>query len=881
MKTINSTTGIIKYEMKREIANISNIYRTYILKSLKIVAIIQLSFYCSISFAQVDDSYYLPEISYNSEIPTPKEILNYQIGEWHISHDQLVYCLEKLCASSDKCSYKEYGRTHENRPLINLVISNPKNLKDIDNIVQNHAQLTDPLTSKNIETEKTPIIIYQGYSVHGNESSGANASPMVAYYLLAGQSNMLEELLEESIIILDPCYNPDGLQRFSTWANSHKHKNLTSDPSSREFNEVWPGGRTNHYWFDLNRDWIFNIHPSSASRIANFHYWKPDILTDHHEMGSNSTFFFQPGIPSRTNPNTPPINQSLTEEIGTYHAASLDSIGSLYYTKESFDDFYYGKGSTYPDINGCIGILFEQASARGHLRKTNSGLLSFPFTIRNQFVTALSTQKAGLEMKETILNFKRDFYKDRYKKASDGYYIWEEADHYKASFFVNMLTRHGIDIYKNNKNRTLQGKQFSKTNSYIVPKKQRQTTLVKTIFERVNTFQDSLFYDVSAWTLPLAMNMKYAEVDEKLDMTNAQKVSSITYEKTNNPIDEKDYAVAINWSNYHAPTLLYSLLDKDINIRVITEATPLKSNGKQRSFEVGTVIVPLANQKMEKSELVAYINQESEANYVDVYPIDTGFSVGGKSLGSPQRNVISKPNIAMIVGNGINAYEAGDNWYQLDYRYKIPVTMLDKQQIVRADLDKYNIIILPDGSYSKDDKAHEKIKEWVAAGGTLLCIRRAITYANDTKLIDLKVKKKIKKDTSDTSYTKFRNYRGSQVMGGAILESAIDLDHPLFYGYEDPILPVFKRGTQFYKVTEKASTPLVYTSDPMLSGYASKQNAEKAQGAAGIVCFAQGKGKVIAMVDNPNFRGYWLGGSKLFANAIFFHSLITNEKLSY
>ncbi|MDA8693490.1 M14 family zinc carboxypeptidase, partial [Saprospiraceae bacterium] len=295
------------------------------------MAFIYLFCFTEISFSQVDLNYYLPEINYDADIPTPEEILSYQIGEWHLSHDQLVSTMKSLCESSDKCIYQEYGRTHENRPLVNLVISNPKNLKNLDKLVSQHAQLTDPQQSDKVKSAETPIIIYQGYSVHGNESSGANAAPLVAYYLLAGDSNMLDKLLNESIIIIDPCYNPDGLQRFSTWANSNKHKHPTTDPKSREFNEVWPGGRTNHYWFDLNRDWLFTIHPSSQARIENFHKWKPDILTDHHEMGSNSTFFFQPGVPSRTNPNTPPINQTLTEDIGAFHAASLDSIGSLYY----------------------------------------------------------------------------------------------------------------------------------------------------------------------------------------------------------------------------------------------------------------------------------------------------------------------------------------------------------------------------------------------------------------------------------------------------------------------------------------------------------------------------------------------------------------------
>ena len=208
------------------------------------------------------------------------------------------------------------------------------------------------------------------------------------------------------------------MQRFSTWANQHKSKNLVTDPNNREFNEVWPGGRFNHYWFDLNRDWLPAVHVESQNRLKWFHRWKPNILTDHHEQGSNATFFFQPGVPSRVNPLTPAKNQELTEKLGKFHAAFLDRIGSLYFTKENYDDFYYGKGSTYPDINGAIGILFEQASSRGHAQETANGILRFPFTIKNQFTTTLSTLEGAKALRKEFLTYQRDFYKNALTEAA-------------------------------------------------------------------------------------------------------------------------------------------------------------------------------------------------------------------------------------------------------------------------------------------------------------------------------------------------------------------------------------------------------------------------------------------------------------------------------
>ena len=846
----------------------------------KVLIVILLFTNSIITIGQVDLNYYLPEIEYDENIPTPEEILGYQVGEWHVTHGQLYLLMKTLCQESPNCFLTEYARSHEDKPLIYLTISSEKNIKNINKIKEEHVKLTDPTLPKAMDVSQMPIVIYQGYSIHGNESSGASAAILNAYYLLAGKSKKVKNLLANSVILLDPVYNPDGLQRFSTWANSHKHKHLVSDTRSREFNEVWPGGRTNHYWFDLNRDWLFNIHPSSKGRIKTFHEWKPDILTDHHEMGSNSTFFFQPGIPSRTNPNTPQINQDLTEEIGTYHASFLDSIGSMYYTKESFDDFYYGKGSTYPDINGCIGILFEQASTRGHLRETTNGLMSFPFTIRNQMVTSLSTQEAAIQLRQDILNFKQDFFRKRYHGTNTkGYFIFESKDHYKSQFFLDLLNRHKVDVYKTSKDIKIKNRKFNPDFSYIIPKKQKQTTLIKTIFESVKTFNDSLFYDVSAWTIPLALDIKYGESFSDLDYGNLTKTTTARTIKNNIVTKEKSFALALDWSNFMAPNHLYKLLEKDINVKVLTQPTRLKTEDGYKDFNQGTIIVPLANQPMPKNELVNLVKDNSATNNQSVDVIQTGFSRDGFSLGSPKQNDIELPSVAMIIGEGINAYEAGDNWYQFDFRLDMPLTMIDKRQMNGTDLNKYNVIILPDGTYNKDDRMSSKIINWVDKGGTIIALRRAISYTQSLGLTSKLTPKKVKTKEEKPSYKGYTKSRGAQVIGGAILNSEIDLSHPLFFGYSNSTLPVFKRGTQFYEVMNSLATPLVYTSDPMLSGYSSSENLQKAKNAAGVMCYAYGNGRIIAMVDNPNFRGYWLGGSKLFANAIFFSKLIQGGTL--
>ena len=365
--------------------------------------------FISYSQDQIDLAYYLNDLdSYNQSIPKPSDYLlnNKEVGSSHISHDRLVQYMYALAEASDRITIENRGTTFEGRPLILLTISSKKNHENLEFIRREHLSLNTIDSSKK-DLSNMPVVIYQGYSIHGNEPSGSNASMIYAYYLAASKSPEIIKALENTVILLDPSFNPDGLQRFAHWANTNKSMYLNSDNSDREFYENWPGGRTNHYWFDMNRDWLPVQLPESKARIKTFHKWSPNILTDHHEMGSNSTFFYQPGIPTRVNPLTPKENQTITAEIGKFHEKKLSEIGSLFYSEEDYDDFYYGKGSTFPDINGSVGILFEQASSRGHLQDSENGKISFPFTIRNQLTTSFSTLESAEALREKLSKLKK------------------------------------------------------------------------------------------------------------------------------------------------------------------------------------------------------------------------------------------------------------------------------------------------------------------------------------------------------------------------------------------------------------------------------------------------------------------------------------------
>ena len=808
-------------------------------------------------------NYFLPNnISYNQDIPTPASVIDHEIGDWHITHDKLVQYMYALAESSDRISIETRGKTFEGRPLLLLYISAPNNLSNLEKIRENHISLTEN-GSDNIDVTKMPIVVYQGFSIHGNEPSGSNAALAVAYYLAAAQGSEIEKLLNETVILFDPSYNPDGLQRFAYWANINKSKNINPDPNDREYNEVWPGGRTNHYWFDMNRDWLPVQLPESQARINTFHNWYPNILTDHHEMGTNSTFFFQPGIPSRTNPLTPSKNQEITEAIGNFHAKALNKIGSFYYSKESFDDFYYGKGSTFPDINGGIGILFEQASSRGHAQESDNGILTFPFTIRNQFTAALSTLEAALSMRIELLNYQKSFYANARKEAKNSGVIvfGDEKDATKVNQLAKILKRHKIEYYELKSNFSKNGKNYRKGYSYVIPKDQKQHRLINAMFQKRTTFQDSLFYDVSAWTFPLAFNLDY----EENESVNRQGEKAL--EKKSKYIPKNsNYAYLMEWNDYNTPKVLNKILEKGLRAKVSLK--PFKLENK--SYDYGTILIPVQNQKLNKQELSNFINELSKENNVLINSVSTGLTEG-IDLGSSNFKAIEPQKVALVVGRGITPYDAGEVWHLFDQRYDMLISKLDTRDFNRTDLSKYTDIILPNSwGNALSNKGAEKLKKWVENGGTLIGYKNTGKWLNNNDLLKIEFKSK-KDSTQNTSFEQKSNYFGAQVIGGAIFETNIDRSHPIAFGYKNNTLPVFRNSTIFMKPDKNSyNNPISYSEKALLSGYISNKNLLELKKTSMCKIGNLGKGKVIYFTDNTNFRAFWYGTNKLLMNAIFF-----------
>ncbi len=831
-------------------------------------------------YPQSNLSYFLSEeVTYDESIPTPASVVGHKIGDWHISHDKLINYFLKLGESSDKVQVEQFGQTYENRPLLNVIITSKKNHEKLEQIRTEHLKLSDPKLSPNLEIANMPVIIRLGYSIHGNEASGSNASLLVAYHLAAAQGREIDEILKNCIILIDPSLNPDGLQRFSTWVNEHKSKNLNPDPNSREFSEAWPGGRTNHYWFDLNRDWLLAQHPESIGRLKLYHNWKPNVQTDHHEMGSDATFFFQPGVPSRKHPLIPEKNVTLTESIAIFHAKALNKYKRLYYSKESFDDFYFGKGSTYPDIHGSIGILFEQASVRGHLRETQNGTLTFPFAIKNHFIVSLSTIEAANNLKDDLLNYQRDFYINSANDKIDknrAIIIGTKHDPARTILLGQVLLKHQIEIYKPTKDIKLGDNFFNAANSIVIPLDQKQNKLIKAIFERRTTFQDSLFYDISAWNFDLAYNAEVVWIENKNSIKiQGEQINGIDLPK-GEIIGNGTYAYAMDWDQYFAPGLVYGLLDNEIIVKVASEPFTSKS-GKQ--FERGSILIPIGIQEKSQDELSELLKKYTSAYHLKVYALESGLSSFGIDIGSINFKVVRKPSIALIIGNGVNSYSAGEVWHLLDQRYDMPVSLISNETLDKITLGRYNTLVLSGGSYSNlNANIQKKIKQWVQNGGTLIAWNDALRFVAKLQIADVKIKKAVKDTTLNISYADQSKAKGAQVIGGAIFNMEIDNTHPLAYGYDQKTLPVFKKGTLILEPAKKSiANPFKYVKDPLLSGYVSKENLKNISGSPAVSISTFGKGKIIAFTDNHNFRAFWYGTNRLFINSLLFGDKISTK----
>ena len=829
-----------------------------------------IAFIFSLNTATAQDYFLENNGPYDNNIQSPEEYLGYEIGFEHTRHDLIVAYLKYLSNVSEKAQLIKYGESHEGRDLIMLTVSSTENLNNLEKIKNEHLKHTVPGTKTKIDSS-LPIIVNLGYGVHGNEPSSAEAAILAAYTLVASENNKVQRLIQNSVIFIDPTINPDGRDRHSQWANQYKSINLVADSNDAEHNEAWPRGRTNHYWFDLNRDWLLGINPESRGKLEWYHSWYPNVVTDFHEMGTNSNYFFEPMKRNASvKPMIPDENFSVLSPIfAEYYVKALDSIGSFYYTKESFDETYPGYGSSYPDVQGAIAILFEQASSRGHLQETNYGTMSFGFTIRNQYLSSIATVEAAVDNKELLRDYQMRFFNSSVTEFKNekvkAYEFGDMYDQNRNKAFIDKLLLHKIKVYNS------KGK-------FVVPVNQPQSRMVKNFFETHSKYVDSVFYDASAWSVSNIYNMKSRELKSFFGESEIKTTKGFV--KNLKP-KMSNYAYVMDWDDYNSPAALNHLQKNGIITYSAFKPFTIKVNGTNSSkkFNYGSVLIPVSKQNISSKKLFDIIIEMQNKFEIPIYNSESGYSLKGIDLGSNNFRINKPVKVALLIGEGVNSYEAGEVWHLLDTRIGLPLTKLKLSQFSGISLKKYTTLIMVSGSYNQLGKGEvKKIKKWVEEGNTLITIARGSSWAISKKLINESLVESKKDSThSRKNYVDAREFIGRERIGGVILKADIDLTHPIAFGYNDNSIPVYKNNNVFINKTKNDySSVATYSKDFHIDGYISETNREDfIPGSASIVISKVGSGRVVVFADNPNFRGTWYGTNKLFLNAIFFGNNIS------
>lgn len=830
--------------------------------------------------ARSSADYLPPDAALDPAIPTPESVLGWEVGDWHVSHDKQYEYMRTLAEASPRVSIKVTGHTYEQRPLALLTITSEENADNVEDMRSAHLD----------GDRDAPLVVWLGYSVHGDEPSGANAAMLAAYYLAASDSAFVNELLAGTVVILDPSLNPDGLNRFASWANSNAGAVPVGDPATREHWEPWPTGRTNHYWFDLNRDWLPLVHPESRARMTEYQRWRPHVLTDHHEQGGYPGFFFQPGVPTRQNPLTPAENLELTRALATYHARALDEAGQPVFIEEAFDDFYYGKGSTYPDINGGIGILFEQRGITGKVLETSNGVETFRTAIANQLRVSLSTLRGSWELRDRLKNHQRTFFAgmaDAGSRASQaGWVVGDDGDPARARAFLDVLERHQVEYHALQETLQPSGQSFSPGNAWFIPSAQRQYGLVRALFEQRTSFEDETFYDVSAWTLPLAYNLPFAALRQAPRTADPVQSSNGLTPSADAP------AWLIPWNQVEAAATLQQLLTAGARVRTAIKPFSVQTGSALTGFESGTLLVQAGIQDEDVLPTVRELLNEAALSGVAVYSAQQTITAVGPDFGSANFPIIKPVKPLLVGGDPTRSYNAGEAWFVMDQRLAVPTTVVAFDRLPTIDLSNYTHLVIPDGDFSKADPAMlARISQWVMAGGVTVAMARGANWVEGLCFeadpaacqAEAEASDEEQEDTEAPPSKPYASHDADvarKTIGGAIVRTTLDTSHPLAFGYPRSQLPIMRVGTVLLEESKNAyATPVRYADAPLMAGYIGEERLEQFAGQPAVIAEKRGNGLVVRFADNPIFRGFWRGSERLFINALYFGQAVKATEL--
>ena len=820
-------------------------------------------------------------ISTNAQLKSPDEFLGYKVGARFTPHWKVVSYFHHVAERAPTLvKLQQYGETNEGRPLIVAFVSSAENIENLENIRKNNLRLASQSLDKMAAVENTPAIVWLSYNVHGNEASSTEAAMMTLYALVDPSNTKTKEWLRNIVVVIDPCINPDGRDRHVNWFNSIVSKNPDPLTESREHDEPWPGGRTNHYNFDLNRDWAWQTQIESQQRMRLYNEWLPQVHVDYHEMGVNSPYYFAPAAQPYHEVVTK-WQRDFQEIIGRNHAKYFDESGWLYFTKQDFDLYYPSYGDTYPTYNGAIGMTYEQAGSGGGGRAgtsvvTKSGdTLTLHDRALHHFTTSLSTIEVSSQNAARLIKEFHKFFNDAVTSGVGDYksYIIKNsaANEERIKALLELLDKNKILYslakagnangynYNNRKNENFSVSE----NDILISSLQPRSAMVKVLFEPNSKLVDSITYDITAWSLPYVYGLNAYASKQNISSARAW----ISPSKTTNDVPSS-YGYAIQWKGMESAKGVAQLLKDGIKLRYVEE--PFELNGRQ--FDRGSILVLRTGTNAGSWDNVRNIANE---NGLHLYPMATGFVDKGFDFGSNKVHFMKAPRVALFTGNNVYSNAAGEVWFFFDQQLDYPVTLINLSNFSPSDLSAFDIVIMPTGDYSflSDKNISEQFHNWILNGGKVIALESAVAQLSKLDWA-IKTKKSDDGDKKDSSYALLRRYEDRErdfvagITAGSIYKVELDNTHPLAFGYPGYYYTM-KLDDDIYDFMKDGWNVGIIRKDEPIAGFVGSRLKPKLKD--GLLFGVQnvGGGSITYLADNLLFRNFWENGKLMFCNAVF------------
>tara|TARA_R110002124_G_scaffold287343_1_gene473426 strand:- start:74 stop:2584 length:2511 start_codon:yes stop_codon:yes gene_type:complete len=813
-----------------------------------------------------------------AQLKSPAEFLGYELGEQWTPHYKVHDYFKHVADNSDMVALNQYGNTYEGRELVYATVSSVANQNRSEEIRTNNLKRVGFINGAPT-ADKTPIV-WLSYNVHGNETSSSEAAINTIYKLVTEKSDWLNDVM----VIMDPMINPDGRDRYVYWNKSVTGSEANVNPESREHSEPWPGGRTNHYYFDLNRDWAWQTQIETQNRIKAYLSWMPQVHVDFHEQGINSPYYFAPAAE--------PFHTAITDwqreyqtMIGKNHTKYFDEENWLYFTREIFDLFYPSYGDTWPTFNGAIGMTYEQAGhSRGGLavRTAEGDTLTLLDRLTHHSTTGLSTVEITAKKKEKVVDEFAKYFKQTRENGAGEYktfVVKKSSNPDKVAGLLQYLIKQNIEFGQASSNGRMEGYDFSsgetgrvniEEGDYVISTYQPQGTLVRVLFEPKPELVDSLTYDITAWEAHYAFGLEGYAVKGNISQSPVSSSTTATVSASIN----KPYAYLAKWNSLNDLKYLAALLKKGVNARYAEK--PFTMNGNK--YEAGTLIITRNGNEKLGDEFDEIVKTTADEFGRFITPVATGFVTSGNDFGSSSVRFVTAPKVGLIAGEGTSSNMVGHIWHYFDQQINYPVNLINRDDIGRIDWTEYDVMIMPSGSYGRTfDDSLTGLKEWIRNGGTLIAVEGANGFLAGKDGFNLKRKSaddedddKKEEDPNDKlkKYGESDRASASRLNAGSVFELTMDNTHPLAFGYDEKYMSL-KLGSSGYEYLDKGWNVGAAKEGAHRSGFVGSEAKETLENTLSFGVQNMGSGKVVYMIDNPLYRGFWHNGKLLFGNAVF------------